>query len=109
MIFPAAMTVVGQYFYKKRAMAMAFASTGSPIGGIIFPVIMTNSLHCSGIGFGWGQRICGFLTLVLLSIAAVTICPTGMKRATKFILLEPFRKPTYILQIAGQFMAILGL
>ncbi|PVH80562.1 MFS general substrate transporter [Cadophora sp. DSE1049] len=109
LIFAPALSVVGHYFFKKRAMAMSFASTGSPIGGIIYPVIMTNLLPKSNIGFAWGQRICGFLSLFLLGIAAVTIRPTPMTRKGKFLLLEAFKKPVYSLEVAALFMVILGL
>lgn len=105
-IFAPALGVVGHYFFKKRAMAMSFASTGSPIGGIIYPVILNNLLP--SVGFGWAQRTCGFLSLFLLAIAAITIRPTGMRRKNSFILLEAFRKPAYSLQVAALFMVILG-
>lgn len=109
MVFNSAMTVAGQYFFKKRAMAMAFASTGSPIGGTIYPIIMTNMLHASRIGFPWGQRVCGFLSLFLLAVAAITIRPTALRRSGKFMLLGAFKKPEYSLQLAGLFLVILGL
>ena len=103
------MTVIGHYFYKKRPMASAFAQTGSPVGGVIFPVIMTKILHSSDIGFPWGQRICAFLGLFLLSIAAVAIRPTRLRRTSGFFLLEAFKKPAYSLQVGGIFFVILGL
>jgi MFS family permease len=106
LIFAPALSVVGHYFFKKRAMAMAFASTGSPIGGI--PVIMTNLLQTPSVGFAWGQRVCGFLSLFLLGIAAVTIRPTPVRRKGSFILLEAFLKPAYSLQVAALFMVVLG-
>lgn len=109
LIFAPALSVVGHYFSKRRAMAMSFASTGSPIGGIIYPVIMTNLLPKSNIGFPWGQRICGFLSLFLLSIAAFTIRPTPMKRKGKFLLLEAFKKPVYSIEVVALFMVIFGL
>ncbi|THW22493.1 MFS general substrate transporter [Aureobasidium pullulans] len=94
-------------FYKKRAMAMALASTGSPLGGIVYPVILNNLI--SSIGFGWAQRLCGFLSLFLLAIAAVSLRPSGMRRKGNFILLDAFRNPIYSLQVAAMFMVILGL
>ena len=109
LIFAPALSVVGHYFFKKRAMAMAFASTGSPIGGILYPVIMTNLLQNPETGFAWGQRVCGFLSLFLLGIAAVTIRPTSLRRRGNFILLEAFLKPAYSLQVAALFMVILGI
>lgn len=109
MIFSPATTVIGQYFHKKRPMAMAFAQTGSPLGGVIYPIITTSMIHKSDSGFAWGQRVCGFLSLFLLSIAAIAIRPTGLKRSSQFILLEAFKKPEYSLQVGGIFFVILGL
>lgn len=109
LIFAPALSVVAHYFFRKRAMAMSLASTGSPIGGTIFPVVMTNLLHRLGVGFAWGQRVCGFISLFLLGIAAVTIRPLPIRRKGNFILLEAFAKPAYSLQVAAQFMVVLGI
>ncbi|QIX01355.1 hypothetical protein AMS68_006872 [Peltaster fructicola] len=104
-LFAPALTVVGHYFFKRRAMAMSFASTGSPIGGIIYPIILSNILPR---GFGWAQRACGFLSLALLLVAAITIRPTGLRRKGAFVLLEAFKKPAY-LQVLALFLLVLGL
>ncbi|KAL7947996.1 MFS general substrate transporter [Trichoderma barbatum] len=109
LIFTPAISIVGHYFFKRRPIAMAFATTGSPLGGIIYPIIMTNLLQNKSVGFAWGQRICGFLTLFLLAIAAVTIRPTSLKRNGAFILPEAFKIPAFSLQVAALFMVILGL
>lgn len=109
LIFAPALSVVGHYFSKKRALAMALASTGSPVGGVIYPVVMTNFLQNPSLGFAWGQRVCGFLSLFLLAIASVFIRPTAIRRQGKFILLEAFLKPAYSLQVAALFMVTLGL
>ncbi|KAI0121757.1 major facilitator superfamily domain-containing protein [Xylariales sp. AK1849] len=109
LIFAPALSVVGHYFFEKRAMAMALASTGSPIGGIIFPVVLTNLLQDPRVGFGWAQRVCGFLTLFLLAIASIAIRPTSMRRNGKFFLPGAFLKPAYSLQVAALFMVVLGV
>ncbi len=109
LIFAPALSVVGQFFFKRRAMAMALASTGSPIGGIIFPVIMTNLLQDSSVGFAWAQRICGFLSLFLLGIAAIAIRPTSVRRKGSFLRREAVLKPSFSLQVAALFMIVLGV
>lgn len=108
LIFAPAMSVVGHYFFKKRAMAMAYASTGSPIGGTIFPFILTKLIDNPSVGFPWAQRVCSFVSLFLLIIAAVTIRPTPMRRKGSFILLEAFKIPAYSLQVGALFMVVLG-
>lgn len=107
LIFAPALAVIGHYFFEKRAMAMSFASTGSPIGGIIYPIILNNTIP--SLGFGWAQRICGFVSLALILAAFIAIRPTGMRRQSKFILLEAFGKPVYSLQVAALFLLVLGL
>lgn len=108
LIFAPALSVVGQYFFKKRGMAMAYASTGSPIGGIIFPFVLTRLIQTPNVGFPWAQRVCGFISLFLLAIAAVTIRPTPMRRKGALFLLEAFKIPAYSLQVGGLFMVAFG-
>lgn len=108
MIFAPALSVVGHYFFKKRAMAMAYASTGSPIGGTIYPIVLTKLIRNPSVGFPWAQRACAFISLFLLLVAAVTIRPTAMRRKGSLIVLEAFRRPAYSLQVAGLFMVVLG-
>jgi len=98
LIFAPALAVIGHYFFNKRALAMSLASTGSPVGGIIFPVILNNLIP--SIGFAWAQRACGFLSLALLLVAAVFIRPTGMRRKNSLFLLDAFAKPAYYLQVS---------
>ncbi|KAG6365562.1 hypothetical protein INS49_007173 [Diaporthe citri] len=109
LIFAPALAVVGHYFFKKRAMAMAYASTGSPIGGIIYPVVLTNLIDNPNVGFAWAQRTCGFISLSLLLISAAAIRPRpGMRRKSSLIILDAFKKPAYSLQVAGLFLVVLG-
>ena len=107
LIYAPAFSVVGQYFYVKRPLAMSLASTGSPIGGIIYSVVLTKLIP--EVGFPWAQRTCAFMSLFLLSIAAITIRPTGVKRKGSGLLAEAFRKPAYTLQIIAIFLVMFGL
>nr|WNZ75668.1 hypothetical protein [Trichoderma harzianum] len=109
LIFTPAISIVGHYFHRRRPIAMAFATTGSPLGGIIYPVIMTNLLQSGSVGFAWAQRICGFLTLFLLAIASIAIRPTPLKRKGALVLPDAFKIPAFSLQVAALFMIILGL
>lgn len=109
LIFAPALSIIGHYFFKRRALAMALASTGSPLGGILYPVIMTNLLQNPSVGFAWAQRVCGFLSILLLAVASVAIRPTAVRRQGKFVLLEAFLKPAFSLQVAALFMVVLGI
>lgn len=60
LIVAPALSVVGHYFFQKRPMTVSSASTGSPVGGIIYSVILNKLLP--SISFGWAQRVCGLLS-----------------------------------------------
>ncbi|KAK0708324.1 major facilitator superfamily domain-containing protein [Lasiosphaeris hirsuta] len=108
LIFGPAFSVIGHYFFKKRGMAMAYASTGSPIGGTIYPIIMTALIKTPNVGFAWAQRVCAFLSLFLLLIAAVTIHATPLRRKGNLFLFEAFKSPAYSLQVVGLFLVVFG-
>ncbi|KAK0701979.1 major facilitator superfamily domain-containing protein, partial [Lasiosphaeria miniovina] len=112
LIFAPSLSVVGHYFFRRRAMAMAYASTGSTIGGTLFPVVLTRLIpdaDAGGVGFAWAQRVTGFICLFLLLIAAVTIRPGPFRRTGgSLILFEAFASPAYSLQVLGLFLVVLG-
>jgi MFS family permease len=67
MIFYPSFSVLATWFYKRRALVVGIASSGSGVGGIIFP-IMVKKLVVE-VGFGWALRICAFLILGLLILS----------------------------------------
>ncbi|KAK0624606.1 major facilitator superfamily domain-containing protein [Bombardia bombarda] len=75
--------IVSQYFTKHRALAIGISSAGSPVAGIIFPVIFSRLEPT--LGFGWATRVIAF---VLLAISIVPVLfmrtrlpPSGRARA----------------------------
>jgi MCP family monocarboxylic acid transporter-like MFS transporter 10 len=50
-----ALTVVGQHFYRRRALAMGVVSTGSALGGIGFPLMFEKLLPV--VGFANSMRL----------------------------------------------------
>jgi MFS family permease len=55
-----ALTVVGQHFKKRRALAMGLMSTGSALGGIGFPLMFDQLL--SKVGFANSLRLAAVKT-----------------------------------------------
>lgn len=71
MVFYPAFSAVVTWFYKKRALAVGIAASGSSLGGVIFPIMVQRLVV--EVGFGWTMRICAFLILGLLIVANLTI------------------------------------
>lgn len=79
-----AIAAVSQYFDKKRAAALGVVMSGSSIGGIIIPIVLSKMLNGSSLGFGWSVRVIGFLVIPFLAFAVVAIKPRLPPRKTTF-------------------------
>ncbi|KAM0493014.1 hypothetical protein ACHAP8_009543 [Fusarium lateritium] len=109
-IFQPALSVIHGWFDSKRGAAFGLLSTGSSIGGVIFP-IMVNRL-IKQVGFGWSMRICAFIILFLLTIANLTVksfTPPRPQKVTRAQMAKPFREPEFIFCILGFFFFTFGM
>lgn len=68
LVFLPSAAVLSQYFARRRAIALGIQSSGSPLAGIVFPVIF-NHLR-PRVGFPWATRVIAF---ILLGLAAVPL------------------------------------
>lgn len=101
------LTAVNQYFFKKRALAMGIASSGSSLAGVILPIALNQMLNKSGLGFGWSVRTIGFLMLALSIIACLCVSSNAPRRKSGPPLLwEAWKQPAYTLQIIGLFLVV---
>lgn len=71
LIFYPALSCTATWFDKRRALAFGIVSSGSSVGGVIFPTMLSRLLP--RIGFGWSLRIPGFIVLALLVVANLTV------------------------------------
>ncbi|KAF2003840.1 MFS general substrate transporter [Amniculicola lignicola CBS 123094] len=62
-----ALTVAGQHFKKRRALAMGVVSAGTAAGGVAFPIMFAKLMPI--IGFGWCLRLAAVKTLLCYGIA----------------------------------------
>lgn len=62
-LFLPAAANVGTYFQRNRNIAMAVGSTGTSLGGVLFPAIV--QYLTPRIGFGWSMRVCGFVSMAM--------------------------------------------
>lgn len=96
--------MIGGWLNKKRGAAFGILSTGSSLGGVVFPVMVTRLIR--DVGFGWAMRVCAFLILFLLIVANVTIRayhPPQPRKLNRALLRKPFAEPEFVLLIIGLF------
>uniref|UniRef100_A0A8H7NCK1 Major facilitator superfamily (MFS) profile domain-containing protein n=1 Tax=Bionectria ochroleuca TaxID=29856 RepID=A0A8H7NCK1_BIOOC len=69
LLFNPALSVVGHWFCKRRALATGLACTAGGLGGIGFSLIIQHL--APRIGFPWAMRVVALISLVLLLVANV--------------------------------------
>ncbi|WEW58082.1 hypothetical protein PRK78_003549 [Emydomyces testavorans] len=109
MLYTPAISILGHYFQKKRDLAIGISSAGSPLGGVVFPMVLNRCLQHTNIGFGWSVRIIGFIMLALLSVSCVTLVPRISPRTGPHFLPAAFKKPVYSLQVIGYCLIFWGI
>ncbi|KAJ5781222.1 monocarboxylate permease [Penicillium paradoxum] len=97
-LYVPSISLIASRFQRHRPLAMFLATSGTAVGGIIYPIIFSQLQP--KLGFGWATRVLGFVTLVELLIAMAIMLPaTKAKRSNKFrSLLDPtaFRDPAFM-------------
>jgi MFS family permease len=107
-MFVPGVAILSTYFSTKIATATGLAAAGSSLGGTIYPIVF-HQLQPK-IGFAWATRVLGFIMLATLIVSncvlKVRVLPEGRRR---FLDLTAFKELPYVLFVAGNTMAFLGL
>ena len=110
MIFYPAMSSVGTWFHKKRALAFGIMASGSSLGGVIFP-IMVERLNRQ-VGFGWSMRAAAFLVLALMTYANLTVksrIPPSKKPWSIREFIQPLTEWPFLCVVMASFLFFFGM
>ncbi|KAF2179128.1 MFS general substrate transporter [Zopfia rhizophila CBS 207.26] len=75
-LFTPSVGVIATYFRKRLGLAMGIATSGSTIGGIVYPIMFHRLIE--PVGFGWASRTIAFV-MIFLSILPVLGMRTRLK------------------------------
>ncbi|KAJ3745859.1 major facilitator superfamily domain-containing protein [Lentinula detonsa] len=93
-LFSPSFASVNHWFFKRRGLALGIVTSGSSVGGVIWPIAINRLI--GEVGFGWALRTCGFIALVLTTIAAFMVKGRLPKRTgSEFFAFGLFRSPAY--------------
>ncbi|KAJ0412993.1 major facilitator superfamily domain-containing protein [Aspergillus carlsbadensis] len=109
MIFQPSVTCAAGWFTKNRGAAFGILFTGSSIGGIVLPILVTHLIRTTG--FAWAMRTCAFVMLFLLIITNLTVrpfTPPKPRSVSRTELARPLREPQFLLLTAGMFLFTYG-
>lgn len=109
-VFNACMTCAVTWFFKRRAAAFGIMVAGSSLGGVLMPIFMDRLIE--QIGFPWMMRCMGFLFLVLMTVACLTVKSRLPPQPRPFIFKEyvdSMREPRMILTVMASFFFYWGM
>ncbi|KXH26798.1 major facilitator superfamily transporter [Colletotrichum salicis] len=109
-IFQPALNTIHGWFNVKRGAAFGLLSTGSSIGGIVFPIMVTRLIK--SLGYPWAMRICAFMILGLLIIANLTVKALHPPRPQKISMdqiIRPFKEYEFVCLVIGFFLFTYGI
>ena len=72
-LFLPSISVLSQYFFKKRSLAIGIAVTGSSVGGIVLPIMLNHLIQSHG--FEKAVQYSGYLLLGCLVVANALMHP----------------------------------
>ncbi|KAI8341066.1 major facilitator superfamily domain-containing protein [Chlamydoabsidia padenii] len=67
LVFFICMSTLPQWFEKRQGMVLGIVSSGSCVGGLVFPLIITHLSH--SVGIEWCCRALGLISFVMFLIA----------------------------------------
>jgi len=107
-LFIPSVAILSTYFSTRLAFATGIAASGSSLGGVLYPIILTRLLPT--LGFPWTVRIIGFLCLGTLLVPnlvmKVRILPPERR---KIIDRTAFKEKPFMLFCIGSFITFCGL
>lgn len=110
LVFHTGLLSASTWFKTRRGLALGIVASGSSVGGMIFPVLLSKLLQ--KMGFGWTMRTCAFVVLGVLAIANATVGPRTRPEPKPLLLKEftaPFKEKTFLLLTAGTMLGFISL
>ncbi|KAJ3769557.1 major facilitator superfamily domain-containing protein [Lentinula raphanica] len=99
---------INHWFFKRRGLALGIVTSGSSVGGVIWPIAINRLI--GEVGFGWALRTCGFMSFVLTSIAALLVKGRLPRRmGSEFFAFGLFRSAAYSTFCIAMFFIVLGI
>lgn len=108
-IFYAAMSSVGTWFFRNRATAFGVMASGSSLGGVILPIMVSKLIP--RIGFAWTMRAVAFMFLGMLIIANLTVKSRLTPRPKNMKLMNfvyPLKEPAFAILCISSFFFFFG-
>lgn len=111
-VFIAAVSCISGWFDKRRGLAFGVLATGSSLGGVVLPIMITSLINTAG--YGWAMRTGAFVIMAFLIVCTLTV----KRRTSRSMqpakldhksLGKPFRELVFVLLLVGLALVPFGL
>ncbi|RTE85420.1 hypothetical protein BHE90_000047 [Fusarium euwallaceae] len=109
-LYSPALACMTTWFSKRRGAAMGIMATGSSLGGVIFPIMISRMIKSTG--YPWAMRTAAFLILGLQIIAILTVRPRTKpvpKKMPTGRYAAPFTEIPFVIMLLGVFVLTYGI
>ena len=112
--FQCSLVATSTWFYHRRAAALGIMVSGSSLGGVVLPIMMSRMIdpEINNVGFAWTMRALGFLFLGLLTVTCLTVKARIPPQPRPFKFREYYdnaKDPNLALIIAASFLFYWGM
>ncbi|KAK3361577.1 major facilitator superfamily domain-containing protein [Lasiosphaeria ovina] len=109
-LYSPALACISTWFNKKRGAAMGIMATGSSVGGVVFPIMISRMIKLNG--YPWALRTAAFLILGLQIVACLTVRSRTKpvpKKLPAGRLAAPFTESGFAVLLFGIFVLTFGM
>ncbi|KAK7757645.1 hypothetical protein SLS62_000021 [Diatrype stigma] len=109
LLFTPSITAIGHFFKRRRGLASGIASTGGGIGGVVFPLMLTELFE--RVGWAWAVRCLGLICVLVLGVANLLVRKrlAPARNASPHPDFRIFRDAAFAWLTAGVFLLEFGL
>ncbi|KAK0387606.1 hypothetical protein NLU13_3852 [Sarocladium strictum] len=106
-LYVASVAILPQYFSSSISLANGVAAVGAGVGGVVYPIVFNQAVQ--SIGFGWANRILGFLSLACLAFSLAVMRPRITPRPQQsYLQVRAFTELPYASFTVGLFIIFTG-
>jgi len=104
------MSLLPTYFNTRLGLAIGIASSGSSLGGVIYPIVLRSLVK--NIGFPWAVRVIGFMALATLIIPCIVMkerVKPAVRKSRPMIDYSAFTDAPYMTFVAATMIGFVAL